>query len=101
MFCTSLHCFSFCNSGELTYLDVPDSKSTLVYGINDNRVMVGWYWDSNYYGHGFVLKPGATFFSYDFPGSYESHLGGINNRGLICGDYGDATGNHGFIARIR
>jgi hypothetical protein len=92
-------------SGEVTYLDFPGSVSTLVTGINDHGVMVGWYWDPNYDGHGFVFKPGASesFLSYDYPSTPESetHFGGINNRGLICGDYDDVFGNHGFVAKIR
>jgi hypothetical protein len=92
-------------SGEVTYLDIPDSVSTLVTGINDRGVMVGWYWDANYDGHGFVFDPGASasFLSYDYPdaGVDETHFGGINNRGMICGDYDDAFGRHGFIAKIR
>ena len=92
-------------SGEVTYFDAPDSVSTLVTGINDRGVMVGWYWDTNYDGHGFVFNPRASpsFLSYDYPdsGANETHFGGINNRGMICGDYDDVFGNHGFIAEIR
>jgi len=92
-------------SGEVTYLDFPDSVATLLTGINDRGVMVGWYWDAYYAGHGFVFDPGASasFLSYDYPGSGadETHFGGINNRGMICGDYNDVFGRHGFIAKIR
>jgi hypothetical protein len=91
-------------SGEVSYLDFPGSASTLVTGINDDGVMVGWYWDHNSNGHGFVFKSGASrsFLSYNYPdAANETHFGGINNRGLICGDYDDVFGFHGFIAKIR
>ena len=65
-------------------------------------MIVGWYWDTNYYGHGFVFKHGLNFVSYSYSGSCQTEFGGVNNRGLICGNYGDASGNnHGFIAKIR
>jgi hypothetical protein len=96
--------FRNAHTGEVTYLDVPQSISTLVTGVNDKRVMVGWYWDNaSSIAHGFISNHGLSFVSYDYPGSgvYETYFEGINNRGLICGDYTDASGNHGFIARIR
>lgn len=97
--------FRNADSGEVTYLDFPGSIATVVNGVNDRGVMTGWYWDTSYDAHGFVYKPGAsvTFLSFDYPdsGSNETHFGAISNRGLICGDYDDVFGNHGFIAKVR
>ena len=71
-------------------------------GINNHRVAVGTYTDSNFVTHGFILKPPATFFSFSYPGGTYTTLGGINDRGLICGDYVDVNNfRHGFIGRIR
>jgi len=94
------------DSGEVTYIDFPDSSSTFVTGINDNGGMVGYY-NAHRSVHGFLYKAGASasFRSYDYPdsGSNVTHFGGINNRGLICGDYSVDNGafNHGFILKVR
>jgi hypothetical protein len=90
-------------AGELTYpIDFPGSIQTGMRGINNHRVAVGTYTDSNFVTHGFIFKPPATFLSFTYPGASYTTLGGINDRGLICGDYRDSVSiRHGFIGRIR
>ena len=34
----------------------------------------------------------------DVPGSTNTYLVGINDNGVIAGNYTDATGQHGFLA---
>ena len=65
-------------------------------------VGVGAYGDANSVTHGFVLKLPATFFFFTYLGATYMTLGGVNNRGLVCGDYVDVNNfRHGFIGRIR
>ena len=59
------------------------------------------YEDRNLVMHGFVLRPPATFLPFSYPGATYTPPGGINDRGLICGDYIDSFNlRRGFIARI-
>jgi len=64
--------------------------------------VVGRYADSSGATHGLFFVPPNNFFTFDFPGSTFTSLGGINDRGVICGRYVDASGiAHGFLARVR
>jgi hypothetical protein len=51
--------------------------------------------------HGLFFVPPNNFFTFDYPGSTFTSLGGINDQGVICGRYVDASGiAHGFLARV-
>jgi hypothetical protein len=50
--------------------------------------------------HGLFFVPPNNFFTFDFPGSTFTSLNGISNQGLICGRFTDASGTHGFLARV-
>ena len=51
--------------------------------------------------HGLFFVPPNNFFTFDYPGSTFTSLNGINDQGLICGRYVDASGiAHGIIARV-
>jgi hypothetical protein len=48
------------------------------------------------------FSPPNQFSTFDYPGSTFTSLNGINDKGVICGRYADASGiAHGFLARIR
>ena len=48
------------------------------------------------------IIPPNQFATFDFPGSTFTSLNGINDKGVICGRYVDASGiAHGFLARIK
>lgn len=42
--------------GSFISIEVPDSTGTNAYGINDDRVVVGTYYDNNSKTHGFVMR---------------------------------------------
>ena len=62
--------------------------------------MVGRYVSSGV-THGLFFVPPNGFFTFDFPGATFTSLNGINAQGVICGRYVDASGTHGFLARVR
>ena len=48
--------------------------------------------------HGYVLSRGR-YTAYDFPGAVSTEMFGLNEEGVIVGDYDDASGQtHGFTA---
>jgi len=65
------------------------------FGINDARLVVGQYQtaDSNY--HGFVWQNGILH-TLDYPGAADTHILGVNNRGVVSGMYdnGDPNTEH-------
>ena len=62
---------------------------------------MGRYADSSGVTHGLFFVPPNKFFTFDYPGSTFTSLNGINAQGFICGRYVDASGTHGFLARVR
>jgi probable HAF family extracellular repeat protein len=74
-----------------TYLDHPDAgppssgaNGTEAWGINDDGLIVGTYYDSNQKAHGF-LYDGSTYTTIDFPNTTMTHVMDINNDGIIVG----------------
>jgi hypothetical protein len=51
--------------------------------------------------HGLFFIPPNQFATFDYPGSTFTSLNGINDKGIICGRFVDASGTHGFLARIK
>jgi hypothetical protein len=41
------------SGADLTTIDFPDALSTIAFGINARRDIVGWYWDAKGEAHGF------------------------------------------------
>ena len=82
-------------------IDYPGSIYTFPLGINDQRVIAGFFGDQIGVGHGFLWKNGA-FTQLDFPGALQmpgagTVAGGIDNRGDVVGTYTDSKGfQHGF-----
>ena len=86
-----------------TRIDVPGASETLPQGMNDRGQIVGAYADMSGTIHGFLLDEGV-FTTIDHPDAaprgapdfgsappWNRGLG-INNRGQIVGQYGDASG---------
>lgn len=66
--------------------------------INDHGQIVGVHAGTDFVWHGFLIV-GATFTSFDFPGSTGTGAYGINSAGQIVGKYFAADGStHGFLA---
>jgi uncharacterized membrane protein len=67
------------------------AAGTAVYGINDAGEMVGHYWDTANFEHGFVLLPNGKFKKIDVPGATLTSGGAVNNLGQVAGHYVDSS----------
>ncbi len=90
--------------GTVTQIAYPGAQDTLVYGLNDQGLIVGAWQDAAGDLRGFVRNPTNHFISYDYPDSQYRFtiFADINNSNLISGFIQDpATSGaiHGFIAR--
>jgi len=74
-------------------LDVPPSSFTQAAGINNARLVSGFYEDASGTLHGFLWQAGA-FQTEDYPGGQYTYLGTVNNYGVAFGYYGDGTAEH-------
>jgi uncharacterized membrane protein len=92
--------------GKFHTLDAPGASHQLglgteAIGINNSGAITGvYYLDNSTAGHGFLLMDGE-FFKLDCPwgvGKVGSQPNGINNRGMVCGPYGDKDDHiHGYL----
>jgi len=85
--CVSLLLLSSSTSLAATYrqIDVPESTSTVIYGINSAGQMVGQYSTATG-GAGFVFSNGK-FTNINYPGTTSDTASGINDHGDIVGYY--------------
>ncbi len=68
---------------------------TFPIGINNVGKVVG----SIALHSGFVRNPDGSFYELNYPGAYDTLLYGINDEGVIVGEWGDGKGHSwGFIA---
>jgi len=74
-------------------LDVPPSSFTQAAGINNARLVSGFYEDASDTLHGFIWQNGA-FQTADYPGGLYTYLGTVNNYSVALGYYGDGTAEH-------
>lgn len=82
-----------------------DYNGTFASGVNNLGIIAGSYIDVNDVYHGFLRGPNGKFTTFEAPGadttagSYNgTSPSGINDLGVITGDYSDANGfNHGFV----
>lgn len=83
--------------GSFTTLDFPGSELTYASNTSNRGVSVGEY-ATHSLTHGFLLD--QEFFSFDFPDSLVSSVGGINSHGEVVGRYRSVPGGqrHGFFA---
>jgi hypothetical protein len=74
-------------------IDTENSPYAVASGINDSRLVTGYYQDASLNFHGFVWQDGVLQ-TVDYPGALNTILGGVGNLGLTIGYYGDGTTNH-------
>jgi probable HAF family extracellular repeat protein len=86
------------STGTFSIVSYPGATATNPLGINDSKQIVGYYYGSSGYDHGF-LESAGNYSTIDFPvGAQDTVLVGINNHGQIRGYYTDAAFlNHAFI----
>ncbi|HEY7002435.1 MAG TPA: hypothetical protein VH330_11915 [Candidatus Udaeobacter sp.] len=82
-----------------TYVDFPGATLTVVTGMNNPGLAVGFYDDSAGAEHGFTFD-GRHYSRLDYPGSILTDALKINDAGMIVGTFVDASGGeHGFSYR--
>lgn len=100
---TPAHCF-IVDGEQITTLDFPGAAGffgTQCNGSNTHGVIVGPWSDAKDRLHGFVWRAGL-FTRIDFPFARESEADGINDLGVIIGQYTNLLGlTHGYIATAR
>ena len=82
--------------GVFTNVTVPSvSGSAFMTGIdNHSAKAVGGYYDVNNHQHGLIYDVATKTLTHaDFPGAFETFLGGINVKGAISGTEFDSLGN--------
>ena len=77
-------------------LTFPGAAYTFFWGVNGSGQIVGYYVDSAWGTHGFVLS-GSSATTIDHPGAFATVASGINNAGQVVGNFRDVTGMHGFV----
>jgi hypothetical protein len=83
-------------SGVWTDFTRPNSEYTLGEDINDRGQVVGFFSLPQF--HGF-LKTGNHYSIINFPGVASTIALGLNNKGVVVGNYFDDNGTqHGFVA---
>ena len=97
------HGYLITAAGE-TLFDVQGMTSTIALDINNSKDAVGHCWivsDPLQSPHekAFLKKAGQSALPFLIEGSLYTYAYGINDAGQIVGEYGDATGNHGFLLR--
>ncbi len=72
------------------------------YGINDDNVVVGYYWNAEtdtaapfYYQDGTTHSLRPALLATGIP-ALRSYADDVNNNGIICGDVTDASGEYNF-----
>ena len=83
--------------GVFSTYDVPDSKRTVFYGLNNLGQTAGFYVDQDGAYHGIILEDGE-FTVFNFPGAVDTQPYGIGEAGQLIGNIVDAEGvSHGFV----
>ncbi|MCI0540637.1 MAG: choice-of-anchor M domain-containing protein [Verrucomicrobiales bacterium] len=89
--------------GSTQVLNFAEEPNVRVYGINDARVIVGRYLDTNKVSHSFLAAPVVPVKHYavtriDVPGAVHTTPNAINDAGVIAGEWynADYTVNKGF-----
>jgi len=90
------------SNGKLVTLAFPHASSTMGFGVNDSREVVGTYMTGsgdNAKSFGFTWTSHAGFAAVNDPlGPGATTINGVNNAGDIVGFYTDAAGNtDGFL----
>ncbi len=82
-------------------IGVPGSPDAQAAGINNARLVSGWYQDasSSSVYHGFVWE-GGTLQTVDYPGALYTYLFAVNNHGVAIGLYGDGTAEYAVMYSV-
>ena len=92
------------SDGDFAPIDVPDSVSTIVFGINNQGRLVGSHVSDGQHGFDYKESRKRVFKSIDVPfttGVILTRPNDVNNHGLIVGEYLDnplSNEQHGFLA---
>jgi hypothetical protein len=91
-------------SQNYAFLGSPGSFApfTLPFGLNDQNDVVGYFYEFGapqyFFPQAFVwYGQTKTWQSLDAPGGWYTDLYGINDTGVIVGDYRDRKGIHGVV----
>ena len=96
-----LHGFIRRANGEfINPIDPEGSVQTQLYGVNDDGIVVGTFFDENVSAHGLVRQRGGQITQLDVSGAYDTAVQGINNERRICGFYYSPQGEASFIAQL-
>jgi uncharacterized membrane protein len=79
-------------------ISYPGAPVTNVSGINNSNVIVGSYYDPQYFVHGFIYRAGK-YTAVNFPGAVMTEVLGINDYSDIVGTYQTPgiLNFHGFL----
>jgi YVTN family beta-propeller protein len=94
----STHAFSL-TKGTFANIDVPFATSVIDWanGINDSGDIVGVFYDSTvHHDRGWLLR-GGVYTAIDYPAATLTTTTGINNAGVIVGQYSTASGSGSFL----
>ena len=87
--------------GEFMTYDVPESKQTTFYGLNNAGQAAGFYIDQDEISHGIILQDGEIE-TWNFPGALNTQIFGIGQDGELLGDIIDAEEVvNGFIGEMQ
>jgi len=85
-----------CRGGTCQILDYPGANQTANRGVNDQGIVVGWYFLSGI-GYAFALRNGK-YLSFAYPGAAATAATAINSFGQVVGQYTfDYQTFHGFL----
>lgn len=88
--------FRYKRPGRYQYILYPGAASTEVDGLNNLRILVGYYAYNNSAWYGFATINGR-FLSLTYPGATYTVCYGINARGQIVGEAVVGSKQHGFV----
>ena len=85
-------------SGTVTFFSAPGPQpDTLPEAINNSNVVTGFYsFSGSTDSHGFVFRDGVVT-PFDVPGSTSTVPTGINDSGVITGNFVEGSSGHGFL----
>jgi hypothetical protein len=78
--------------GQLTEFTVFGAPTSDAEGINGADQIVGLFTDAGGVTHGYLRQPGGSLVAIDFPGSLLTEAFGINDFGVISGEYKASDG---------
>jgi uncharacterized membrane protein len=97
LFVLALSSAVFATDYRYSRIDVPNSRLTILRGINARGDILGSYVGLDGVSHDFLLRNGI-FSNIVYPGGTGAARA-MNARGDIVGGFGDADGGHGFLLR--